>query len=979
MREFPLPRNEGKRLATLRSLNILDTPPELRFDRITRLAQHLFDVPIALISLIDENRQWFKSRQGLEACERPRDISFCTHALLEDDIFIIPDALQDPRFADNPLVLGEPFIRFYAGYPLAAPDNTKMGTLCIIDCRPRHLSESDLETLRDLGGIAADELNSVNLNAVLTERAEAEQALHESEETFKALAEASFEGISITENGQILEANQNLANMFGYDLSEITCKSILDLVAPEFAKQLLNLNRTGQEGGYEAIGIRKDCSQFPIELYGKSLPYKGRTGQVITVRDITESVRVRKELLSQATRLHDLANLIDLTHDNIIVRDKNDLITFWNKGAEFSYGWTKQEALGKNTTQLLKTRFPLPEDQVYTELFNNGRWEGDLIHTKRDGSLVIVSSRWTLGLDLDGKFQTTFEINNDITLRKEAEEALKVYADEITQKNQELAVARDQAVAASRIKSEFLATMSHEIRTPMNGILGMADILLSTDLDEEQQEFAGIIRDSGEALLSIINDILDFSKIEAGKLTLETIDFDLRQVVEGMADLLGPKAQEKKLSLMTFVAPEIPFKLLGDPGRLRQILLNLTGNAIKFTEQGEIIIRVHHTKTIGEKVKLYFSISDTGIGLSEKARQRLFQSFTQADGSTTRKHGGTGLGLAISKRLAEAMGGEMGVESEKDCGSTFWFTVWLSLAPASDKLPTVDLKPLSPDLRVLAVDDSLSSLEIICKYISSWGLLCDKIESPNEALAMLRRAVEVGNPYDLVIIDLVMPEMDGFALARAIEREPALAATPLILLTVFDERGQGEQALRVGFSAYLVKPLKQSSLFDTVVTVISNKQVKTSIKQANDAPNKDVRKGNSTNQMGVEQIQQGKLILLAEDNLANQKVAQVQLNKLGYQVHTVGTGKEVVEAIAKNESSYNLVLMDCQMPEMDGFNATRTIRRYEATTGRHIPIIAMTANAMEGDRETCIVAGMDDYISKPVNQEKLAKLLQQWT
>jgi PAS domain S-box-containing protein len=674
-------------------------------------------------------------------------------------------------------------------------------------------------------------------------------------------------------------------------------------------------------------------------------------GKPTRMEEIIRDITGRKKVEDQ---LRKLSRAVEQSPVTVLITDTKGNIEYVNPKFTQLTGYTSEEALGQNP-RILKTDKTPPEvfKELWKTITSGTEWRGEFFNKKKNGELFWESASISPVRNSEGIVTHFVAVKEDITERKRMEE--------------QLMKSKEDAESANKAKSEFLANMSHEIRTPMNGIIGMTGLLLDTNLTKEQREYTNTVRDSTNALLDIINDILDFSKIEAGKMEREDIDFDLRITVDGTIDILAVKAHEKELELSCFIDPEVPSLLRGDPGRLRQIIINLIGNAIKFTKEGEVAVSVTLARETDSDVTVRIAVRDTGIGIPADHVNLLFQSFSQVDASTTRKYGGTGLGLVISKRITELMGGQIGVESKEGKGSTFWFTIVLEKQPSDQQRIPYELGVIE-NMRVLVVDDNGTNRYILRKYLESWYCRVEEAVSAEEAMKKLREAVNGKDPFKIALLDYCMPEVNGKSLSRAIKAYPQLKNLILVMLTSAGKRGDAGHFKGLGFAAYLHKPIKQSLLLDCLRIVTGESA---SVEKDTD--------GQIVTQYSISEEHKRRVrILLAEDNVVNQKIAlHVLEKKLGYHTDVVTNGKEAVESLEKFD--YDLVLMDCQMPEMNGYEATSTIRDQNSAVRNHnIPIIAMTANAMKGDREKCLAVGMDDYVTKPINLKKLAEAIEHY-
>jgi two-component system, sensor histidine kinase and response regulator len=785
----------------------------------------------------------------------------------------------------------------------------------------------------------------------VTEQRRVEQQLREQQIYSRSLIEGSIDALMAVDPQLVItDINEETVRLSGYTRLELIHSSFpLLFTDPDRAAEAV---RTAL-----AEGFVKDYELSLRSAAGVELVVSLNASTFKDTQDKVAGILVAARDISERRRLEGerslLASIVASSTDAIYSYTLDTTVISWNAGAERMFGYSAAEMIGRSVTVCvpLERRGELVARENL--VLQGGVQQFETRRRCKDGSQVDVSVTSSPLNDNQGNVTGVASICRDITERKRFE--------------LELTKARDEALEGERVSSEFLANMSHEIRTPLNSIIGITAMLLDGgEIAEEQRRHLRGVNESATGLLSILNDILDFSKLSAGKASFQTIDLDLEQVLFAALNPFAEAARRKGLEFIASIEPDVPQQLRGDPDRIRQVLSNLLNNAVKFTERGEIVLRVSKLSESPTEVMLRFELRDTGIGISAQAQSRLFAAFSQADVSIAVEYGGSGLGLAIARQLVEGMGGTIGVVSAPGAGSNFWFTAKLAKQPAALKKP----RPAAPSVegvRALIVDDNPINREVLTAQLGAWKMVPDTAARPVEALEMMCREARQRRPYTFALLDLEMPEMNGIELARQVRRLPEIAGTPIIILSSAPKTAElARQAAEVGIKSLLLKPLKQSELFESMTEAMGSAALDLSPQRSTSQPQSSTLTPITTPQGGPLRV------LLAEDNAANREVALWQLQKLGCLVDWVVNGREALGAIAKKP--YDVILMDCRMPKMDGYEATHRIRQYEGAA-RHTRIIAMTANALTGDPEKCLAAGMDDYVSKPVSVDKLAAVL----
>ncbi len=787
------------------------------------------------------------------------------------------------------------------------------------------------------------------LQKEVAERRQAERELADRKRFLDSLIEsAPIAIVAIDANDGVEMCNTAFETLFKYRQEDILGRPLSQLLATaDTQEEVESSKRNASRGGTTHLTTKRSRSDGTVvDVEGFCVPrvVDGTvSGSVILYQDITRRKEAERAL-GDRTRL--LNSLIENLPVGVVLVDPNSAVLMCNPAFEKLFGYPQQEILGRKIMDLLATGELREQMEATQKLVLAGNLSRMVTQRRRSDGTDVDVEVTAVPVVRDGKISEIMVIYYDITERKRVEEVLWR--------------AKEAAESANRAKSEFLANMSHEIRTPMNGIIGMTELVLDTELDSEQREQLNLAKASADSLLTLINDILDYSKIEAGQMDIESIDFSLGDCIGDTMKALSLRAHQKGLELAFEIEADVPDAVAGDPSRLRQIINNLVGNAIKFTERGEVVLRVELESREPDFVRLQFDVTDTGIGITPDKQRAIFEPFKQADGSMTRKYGGTGLGLTISSRLVELMGGKIWLESELDHGSCFHFTVCFKAQRTASKLAAQRDPSSLFGMAVLVVDDSATNRRILCKLLSNWGMNPSEAESGTKAMATLIQAQSAGKRFPLILLDAQMPEMDGFTLAEYIKRHPDFRAGTVMMLSSAGQRGDSVRCRDLGIASYLTKPIRQGELLDAILVAVGT-------------PLQPELKASLVSRRTSRESPCSLHILLAEDNAVNQLLVVRLLEKWGHKVAIASNGRKALQAL--DRESYDLVLMDVQMPEMNGWEATRAIREMERETGKHIPIIAMTAHAMKGDDEKCFASGMDDYLAKPIRTAELIAIL----
>ena len=965
MKEAPLRSDENERLEELRRYEVLDTVADQDIDDLTHLAAHICEVPIALVSLVDATRQWFKSRVGLNASETSRTIALCAHAILQDDVFIVHDARADDRFADNPLVMGEPGIRFYAGAPLVTRSGYPLGTLCVIDTKVRPLLPTQAETLKTLSRQVVRYLEHrrqfQDLQRMTVARRLAEEQLEAREKRLRTILDTEPECVKIvTKDCVLLDMNPTGLTLVEADsLEQVRGQSLLPLVSATDRERCADFYRHvfhGTSGTiqFEMVGLKGTRRWMDTMAVPLKDEFGTTTGVLAITRDHTKEKRAEDALRASEERFR---TLFESSRDAIMTLAPPTWRFTSGNPATVRIFATRDEAefVTLGPWDLSPERQPdarLSLDKA-REMIDIAMREGshcfEWTHLRRTGEVFPATVLLTR-MEIDGQPQLQATVR-DISQQKEAEEALS---------NAKLA-----AEAATKAKTVFLANMSHEIRTPMNAIIGMADLLGDTVLTEEQGKYVRIFRQAGQNLLALLNNILDFSRVEANRLTLEQIVFSPSEVLDKVRELMTEKAVEKGIELVCYVAPAVPRLLVGDSTRFQQIVINLVSNAIKFTAQGSVTVCVLPDPDRSELGAVLLTVIDTGVGISSDKLEDIFSPFVQADSSTVRRYGGAGLGLAICKELAALMGGRLWAESRLGKGSIFSCALNFALAPEGNSDGHEPLLSFA-DEHVLVVDDDPTNRLIVLEALTAWNMRTQEIADGQAALGELRRAKNVGDPYTLVLLDARMPNMDGFEVATQIKMDPSLQSLDIVMLTSdgIGERacsGEVDRTYREKLAGYIEKPFSREQLYRGILAAYRRRKGLPPV-----ASQEDLQTGNAA--------AAPLYILVAEDSEDNRFLIQEYLKSMPYHVDYVADGRAAYDMVMRGR--YHVILMDINMPIMDGYAATKAIRQWESDQGgAPIAILALTASATTQDAQRALAAGCTAHLAKPIRKGTLLQTI----